>query len=385
VITGAAQPGMGRRSMRIVAALVGVLVPTLAACSSGSPITPVTVTVTPTAGGNVETDLTFFAATSPWNTRIDSAETDPNSATMIAAASERLGAVEAGQFGKNVSTQYRKVADTHLFINSVAWTVPVVSGGVPTTITCRQTRCGDTKKTMQLTIPSDADPDPRYDGWFTVMDPANKVAYDLWRARRETDGSISYQYARMWQLDGTGFGQPGTQSARGSGLPLFAGLITASELQNGLINHALAISIPGPSQKYFVSPASATDGNGPANSLPEGARIRLKANISLPKPRDPTTGKLIQLKAQQQRTADAIAAALRTYGAIVVDRAAVPSMYAQRGISTTLLSPSELQGLSLDDFEVVTLGKKYTYPLVATSVAAATDAASPSASAGSAS
>jgi hypothetical protein len=371
--------GARRRSVGVLAALVGVIVPALAACSSSSPEAAVTVTVTPTAAGaNVATPTKYFAATSPWNTRIDNATTDPNSATMINAASERQSAVEGGPSGKNISTQYRKVDDTHLFINTVAWTVPVVSGGVPTTINCRQTKCGDTPQTMQLTIPSDTDPDPRYDGWFTVLDPANNVGYDLWRARRESDGTISYQFARKWQLDGPGFGEPGTQSARGSGLPLFGGLITPSELQNGLISHALAISIPGPSQKYFVSPASATDGNGPASALPEGARIRLKANMVLPKPRDPKTGKLIRLTAQQQRTADAIAAALRTYGAIVVDRAAVPSLYAQRGISPALLSPSELQGLSLTDFEVVTLGTKYTYPLAATSVAAATGASAAS-------
>jgi hypothetical protein len=367
-----------RRRAVVLLVVLGMASLVLAACTSPGgpgPVVTVTKTMPPSAATDVGT-ARYFAATSPWNTKIDTASADPNSATMIAEAAERLGVSELGQSGQGISTQYRKVDDTHLYVNSQAWTVPVVSGGVPTPIVCRQVQCGDAPATLTLNIPTDANPDPRYDGWFTVMDTAHHRAYDLWRARRESDGRISYQYARIWDLDGSGYGQPGTQSARGSGLPLFGGLITAAELQTGLIQHALAISVPGPSQKYFVSPASATDGNGPAGSLPEGARIRLRADVTPRPPRDPATGKLIKLKAQQQRTSDAISAALRTYGAIVVDRAAVPSLYAEQGITPGLLSPSELQGYSLSDFEVVTLGKKYTYPLATTEIAAATPATS---------
>ena len=143
---------------------------------------------------------------------------------------------------------------------------------------------------------------------------------------------------RKWDLDGSGFQAPQTVSARGSGLPLFAGLIRPKELQAGLINHALAISVPGPAQSVFVQPASSTDGNGRINSLPEGARIRLKANVEVPRPTDPKTGKAIRMTPQQRRMSDAIVAALRTYGAIVVDRAAVPTLYAQRDVTSDMIA-----------------------------------------------
>ena len=120
-----------------------------------------------------------------------------------------------------------------------------------------------------------------------MFDVGQPIAYDLWRARREDDGTISYNFMRKWDLDGSGFQAPQTVSARGSGLPLFAGLIRPKELQAGLINHALAISVPGPAQGVFVQPASSTDGNGRVSSLPEGARIRLKANIEVARPTDP--------------------------------------------------------------------------------------------------
>ena len=82
----------------------------------------------------------------------------------------------------------------------------------------------------------------------------------------------------------------------------------------------------------------------------------------LPVPIDPRTGKRIKMTKQQQRLADAIVACLRTYGAIVVDRAAVPTFYAQRDVTDNLIRGNELQGLLLDDFEVMPLGQSYAYP-----------------------
>jgi hypothetical protein len=110
--------------------------------------------------------------------------------------------------------------------------------------------------------------------------------------------------------------------------------------------------VPGPSQRNFVSPASSTDGNGTINSLPEGARIRLKANMLL--------GKVPN--GANRRLADAIVAALVRYGAIVVDRAAVPTLYAQKDVAARFLQGNEIQSLHLGDFQVVALPARITYP-----------------------
>ena len=202
-----------------------------------------------------------------------------------------------------------------------------------------------------------------------------------YRLRRESDGTISYNFMRKWDLDGPGYQAPQNVSARGSGLPLFAGLIRPNELRAGLINHALAISVPGPAGGSFVQPASSTDGNGRATSLPEGARIRLKANITIPTPIDPVTHKPIKVTAQQQRMADAIVAALRTYGAIVVDRAAVPTLYAQRDVTSDMIAGNELLGLHLEDFEVMKLGQRYRYPPDGVNASGLVTSSTPSASA----
>ena len=356
---------MHRRN-RQLAVLVAASAVLLAGCGGssdkGAGTSDVVVNVNqPDARAQVVPERRFFNDSSPWNKRIDSARVDPRSDRMINLAQERVGVLELPD-GTVTQTQVRNVEDGGLYINTTRWTVPVVAGGRPTSLVCRQLVCGDGSNTTTLNIPDDVDPDPRYDGWYTVFDTSASVAYDLWRARREDDKTISYNYMRKWDINGPGFSPPWTEGARGSGLPLFAGLIRPGELASGEIQHALAISLPGPAAGLFVQPASSTDGTGRRTSVPEGARIRLKRNVVLPQPHDPITGKLIKLTKQQRRLADAIVACLRTYGAIVVDRAAVPTLYAQRDVTNNLIRGNELQGLTIQDFEVLPLGHRYHYP-----------------------
>ncbi|RYI97912.1 MAG: hypothetical protein EON52_28285, partial [Actinomycetales bacterium] len=157
----------------------------------------------------------FFRDDSPWNQRIDSVNADPNSDRMIELAQERIGVIE----GPNGTLdQTRDLVDDGVYINTTRWTVPVVAGGRPTQLVCRQLVCGDGADTTTLNIPDDVDPDPRYDGWYTVFDTSASVAYDLWRARREDENTISYNYMRKWDLNGPGYSPPWTEGARGSGL-----------------------------------------------------------------------------------------------------------------------------------------------------------------------
>lgn len=315
-------------------------------CGGDEPATAAGST-TPTTAQAAAAGARPFAASSPWNQRVDAQAKDPESAALLRRAAQRVGVIE--RRGDARPRIERRTVTAGVTVNTRAWTTPMVSDGVVTVVRCRQRQCGDGERVRSLRIPADVDPDPRYDGWFTVVE--GRTAYDLWRARRERDGAISYQFLRVWDLDGSGAGDPGEVAARGSGLPLFAGLIRARELQTGRIDHALAISLPGPAQRRYVRPASATNGNGALRSLPEGARIRLKPGVRL------SDGEGRAVTRRQQRARDAILVALRSYGAIVVDRAAVPTLYAERGISAETLTGDELGGLDLDDFDVVKLGR----------------------------
>jgi hypothetical protein len=345
-----------------------------------------------------------FAATSPWNTTIQGVAADQNSDRYITQAQERIGVTERGN---TVTTQRRRIDDP-LYINTTRWTVPIVDeeNGVQTTMVCRQIPpdCGDGKNVTTLLVPPNAAPLPQYDGWFTILNRREGVGYDLWRARRGDGNVISYQFMRKWSLSGPGFQTPNSVSARGSGLPLFAGVLLPEEVRASRIEHALAISVPGPAQTNYVQPASATDGNGRLTSLPEGARIRLRSDRFDDLLNLPTCRGSLRNAAGDYRTdciaprtnrgaARAILTALRTYGAIVVDRSRTPTLYAKlnadwsaplrstdgrylatngrtplpkdqqnRASATPLLRGNEVQFLRLSDFEVMTLGTVYKFP-----------------------
>jgi hypothetical protein len=346
----------------------GVLLVALTGCGASASSAPTTTSHTATApvAPATQVDATvpavkvsgaslppFFNALSPWNTAVSSLPADPRSQAMLALAAQRPVVAEAP--GKQGAPGTVDVANEGLYINTTSWAPTIVTeqGGVPTKLFCRQVLCGpDATRITNALIPPNVNPDPRYEGWFTVIDRSAGVAYDLWRARRQADGSISYQYAKLWELGGPGFSKPASAepqeavAARGSGLPLFAGAILPGELRTGAIHHALAIAVPGPARSVYVQPASTTDGVGPEGSLPEGARLRLKPGVAL-------NG----LSGKQLHYADVLVAALQKYGAIVVDRSTVPTLYAQRGAVNGLLDGSELRSLRLSDFEVVALPK----------------------------
>lgn len=297
-----------------------------------------------------------FSADSPWNTPASGA-IDPDSDEWIEGAQIRVALVENedGEFVKDE----RRLREG-LVINTTKWTVPVFSnaqeGAVERIAICRQFDCGEDAVTS-VVIPLDACPDPRYDGWMTVIDTTTRSAYDFWRGRCEADGSLSYHYVKRWELDGPGFQELYGVSARGSGLPLFAGLITPEEIRDGRIDHALAIAVPGAATRRFVRPASRTNGTGRRSSLPEGARIVLKKNAERK-----LTERLVRNKIQR-RTARIIITALQRYGAIVVDRSKTPTMFAQKNANWTNILPLNLlQDLKLNQFRVERAGQIYYDP-----------------------
>jgi hypothetical protein len=332
--------------------------------------TPTTGTVGPvdSTSNHAVDSLRFFAADSPWNTTVQGFPVADNSARLLDLALQRFGAREIpGQQGIETFIRNRT---PRLFINTEAWAPLVVAAGgdgtEATQMVCRQSDCGPSEPKVpdELALPPGTTPDPRYDGWLSVIDLENNAGYDFWRARRQSDGTISFQYSKGWTLDGPGFSKPVSvdplraTGARGSGLPMFAGLISPGELTAGRIDHALAISLPGIARRNFVQPASATNGIGKEQSLPMGARVRLRAGVSLRNsPRE--------FNGLRARSVETILTALREYGAIVVDRSDVPTLYAPRGTSPRLVRGDELNWLTVDDFEALALPQIYKDPPLA--------------------
>jgi hypothetical protein len=353
-----------------------------------------TTAVVGSTSNSLVDSIRYFSPESPWNTSVEGLPVAANSARLLELGLRRIAVREVpGQQG--VET-FARQQDAEFTINTEAWAPLVVSAGgdgaETTRMVCRQSDCGSNDPPVpdELALPPGTTPDPRYDGWMSVIDVDKGVGYDFWRARRQSDGTISFQFSKGWTLDGPGFSPPVSEDperapgARGSGLPLFAGLVSPGELTAGRIDHALAVSLPGVARRNFVQPASVTNGIGARAALPAGARIRLRSGVSLrnspfaPRrirvarfdsrgrpdpqgkfdrqgnllPRRLLDGSATQIRA---RSVETILTALREYGAIVVDRAAVPTLYAPRGMPRRLIRGDELDWLTVDDFEVIQL------------------------------
>ncbi len=341
-----------RSKLTAMVAATFALALAVSACGGSSSDGKSTSAATPAA----QKSFAYFSAESPWNTPVESLPKQRGSEKMLQLARRREAVVELPDH-QGFGTAER-VAEKGIAVNSARWAPLVVEAGgagvVATRMVCRQRDCGPAAERVPATLalPAAATPDPSYDGWLSVIDRAKGVGYDFWRARRESANTISYQFAKVWKLDGPGFSKPVSEDperapgARGSGLPLFAGVIGPAELRAGEINHALAISVPGLARGVYVQPASVTDGVGSPKSLPAGARIRLKGAALKSRP-----------KGGARASEEAILVALRRYGAIVVDRASVPTLYAAAGTPSNLLQEDELKWLDLSDFEVVQLPK----------------------------
>jgi len=328
--------------------------------TSAPPVSGLPSPTQPTTAGSTATDgilIRPFLSDSPWNTQVVGDPVDPDSRRMMRRAQLRVATTQTPNGRIVVKKRKIKVG---LTVNVTRWTVPVFSnnqpGAIPRDAVCRQLDCGP-DALSSVTIPPDACPDPRYDGWMTVLDTSAQLAYDFWRGRCEADGSLSYHYVKAWALDGPGFQQPTGVSARGSGLPLFAGLITPEEIRSGRIEHALAISVPGAAQRRYVQPASRTDGTGSLRSVPEGARLRLRPGS------EKRLTRTFVRNGTERATARTIITALERYGAIVVDRSAAPTMYAQRNADWNRVLPLNLlQDIPLSKFDVLDLGRVYLDP-----------------------
>lgn len=323
-----------------------------------------------------------FASSSPWNTPVQSLDRAGRSTSMI-----RQAAIQPVEPEDQTRLQ-RKNTYRNLAINLTGWAPGVyqVGAGEPMTLVCRQDPCGEkgALPPRTLRLPADLVSDSGHDGWIVLVDESTDTVWDLWRTRR-VGNTVSFEFVRKWQLDGDGVGVPASRepnrvpSVRGSGLPMLAGLIRPRELRAGRIPHTLAMAVPGPAAINFVLPAGTTNGLAQRNSLPQGARIRLKPSAYRRlNQRRVRSNRIITVNGRRQRSraivvqegrrkrskgATAVLQALYTYGAIIVDRANSPTLYAQRNADYRgLLAANSLSELKLTDFEVVSLGRVFRDP-----------------------
>ncbi|MBI2565605.1 MAG: hypothetical protein HYV63_01055 [Candidatus Schekmanbacteria bacterium] len=157
------------------------------------------------------------------------------------------------------------------------------------------------------------------DAHLCIIDVNRQVEYDFWHLVKDASGQWVASAGTSISTTGSGViadvpPDEFLDYARGTAVPLAAGVILRQELAAGDIAHALLVTIPSSRNRegFYVWPGLRTDGYASdSRALPEGARLRLR-----------WTEAEIEVRFQAGEISAAgrtIALALRRFGAYVVD------------------------------------------------------------------
>ncbi len=186
------------------------------------------------------------------------------------------------------------------------------------------------------------------DAHVVLYDVDNAVEYDFWGVTTflDADGNtlggglpgpaiLEAGAADFFDVTGPGVNPDGLWSARAAGTPLLAGLILPEDVQNGVIDHALACATPRtrntgsdpsePASSDYMYPASTTEAenyNTNPLAMASGQRLRLKQTIVNDED-EPIDEDTLAPITRMYLTA------LRTYGAYVVDNSEGFTFYAE--------------------------------------------------------
>jgi hypothetical protein len=222
----------------------------------------------------------FFSPTSVWNRELPAdAPIDPRSASIM------------GAFDAEVEREI--AAKTGPWIDTTAYSVPIyrVPAGQPTVrVALSAASRGLAAAFRAVPLPPKARPAKGSDGHLVVWQPATDRLWEFWRLVEGPGGwSASWGGAMRDVRESPGFYGPSSYpgatrwwGASASSLSIAGGLITLEDLEDGVINHALAFSVPNVRAGVFVPPAQRTDGSTRSTTaLPEGAHLRLDPSLDL--------------------------------------------------------------------------------------------------------
>jgi hypothetical protein len=222
----------------------------------------------------------FFSPSSFWNEPVPiNAPLAPDSATVVDAFAEKIAAAESS--GGNPT------------INTIRWSVPIYT--VPANEPTVRVKLLHRSAALQVAwdavpLPSDAQPAAGTDKHLVVWQPSTNRLWEFWRLENTSSGWQA-QWGGAMEKVSSNPGVYNSKAWRGadsiwggsaSSLSLAGGLITLEDLEQGVINHALNLTVPNVRAGVYASPAQRDDGTSTNPlSLPEGARLRLNPRLDL--------------------------------------------------------------------------------------------------------
>ncbi len=285
----------------------------------GGAASSATVVSSPTAKPSDEkaAHFRFFSPRSFWNTPVAAdAAVDPSSPDLVATLAARAFTEAQAKLGPFVTTSPYGVP---------VYRVPADQPTVPVKLVGHSGETALRAAWRAVPLPANARPAAGTDGHLVVWQPHSDRLWEFFRLTRASTGwqAVWGGAMRNVSADPGVYNRrvwPGSEpwwGASASSLSIAGGLITFEDLEDGEINHALAISLPEIRAGAYASPARRSDGaSTDPLSLPEGAHLQLDPNLDLASLHLPWLTRLIAEAAQR-------------YGIFVRDVAGDVTFYAQ--------------------------------------------------------
>lgn len=113
-----------------------------------------------------------------------------------------------------------------------------------------------------------------------VVDPANMLLYEFYQLKK-VDGGWQAACEATFNLKTNDLRPDGWTSSDAAGLPIFPSIIRYDELQKGMVDHAMRVTVRN-TRKAYVAPATHYASNKTDPNLPRmGERLRLKADFDI--------------------------------------------------------------------------------------------------------
>ena len=136
-----------------------------------------------------------------------------------------------------------------------------------------------------------------------VVDPQSMMLYEFYQMKK-TDKGWQCACEATFDLKSNKLRPDGWTSSDAAGLPIFPSIIRYDELQSGMVNHAMRVTIRN-SRRAYVSPATHFASNKKDPNLPRmGERLRLKADYDISSFSPPVQAILKGLKKHGMLVAD---------------------------------------------------------------------------------
>jgi hypothetical protein len=226
--------------------------------------------------------LQVFPPDNPWNTDISRWPTHPNSKNIIAS----IGADKPFRYNPDMGFILVPSDQKKVEVQIVSY--PDESDKGPFPVPDNMPIEGwpaSYKRSPQLRGLSldDVQRDTRKldgDRHALVVDPVNRMLYEFYQARKTERGWVAAQ-ASVFDLKLNKLRPDGWTSTDAAGLPIFPSVVRFDELQRGMVEHAMRVTVRR-SRRAYVYPATHFASRLTDENLPRmGERLRLKPDYDI--------------------------------------------------------------------------------------------------------